>query len=565
MDGLLIIGAGGHGKVVASIAHRLGRWGRIAFLDDKFGELTQVEDWPVLGTVQDAGRFLGEFSDAFAAFGDNALRLGVLRNLLELGFRAPVLIHPDASVSRHTVIGAGTVLCAQSAVIVDARIGVGAIVNTAASVGHDCTIGDGVHVAPGVRLAGGVVVGESSWVGLGAVVKEQVVIGKNVMVGAGSVVLRNLPDGVTAVGVPARVIQGAAPVEERVRLVSPNFTGFLEPSDPRWPEVLRKVPHDFFHLPGYMATCAPHEGGVPVLGVVDAGDHGMALPLIRRPLSQFGEAFETHSDVSSPYGYPGPLHWDERRPSRYKELHGLFEDFLRRERIVSLFVRLNAFVGVSDKLLAPLGEVRPHGPTVYLDLRNPALSWECIDESNRRFIQKGIRKGWTVTIDRWDTLDEVIAAYYETMERLETSSFYFFPKHYFVSLRETTGPAFHLATCLSPEGEVTGGTFFSEVGGLIQYFLTGSFTRFKDASPSKLMVNALRLWGLEHGHQALHLGGGLGAERDGLFEFKARLSKSFTTFHTYRKVLLEDVYADLAAIRGFRDPRDPFFPIYRKP
>jgi sugar O-acyltransferase (sialic acid O-acetyltransferase NeuD family) len=207
MGGLLIVGAGGHGKVVAEIAHNMGSWGDIAFLDDHYPESSMVGNWRILGKSKGANPFREEYPEAVAAIGTNSIRLEVLKRMAQGGFRFPVLMHPDASVSRFASIGAGTVICTQAAVVIDSRIGLGVIVNTGASIGHDCTLEDGVHVAPGVRLAGGVSVGECSWIGIGAIVKEFVRIGRGVIVGAGSTIIRDIPDGVTVVGSPGRIIR----------------------------------------------------------------------------------------------------------------------------------------------------------------------------------------------------------------------------------------------------------------------------------------------------------------------------------------------------------------------
>lgn len=208
MSGLLIVGAGGHGKVVADIAYELRRWGDIAFLDDNYPESTGVGEWKVLEIPSRANRFLEDYPEAIVAIGANFLRLEMQKRMTEIGFQFPVLIHPDASVSRFASIGAGTIICTQAAVIIGARIGLGGIINTGASVGHDCSLEDGVHVAPGVRLAGGVSVGECSWIGIGAAVKEYVSIGCGVMVGAGTTVIRDISDGVTVIGSPGKTIRG---------------------------------------------------------------------------------------------------------------------------------------------------------------------------------------------------------------------------------------------------------------------------------------------------------------------------------------------------------------------
>ena len=347
--------------------------------------------------------------------------------------------------------------------------------------------------------------------------------------------------------------------------VSPKFVGLLTPENTRWSETLLKTAHDFFHLPGFLKASASHEGGEPLLFLLDFEEHGMLVPLIRRSLGEFGEAFSSFSDASSPYGYPGPLYWGGGCQERVAEMHAFFEAFLRQEKVVSVFLRLNPFVGPADNLLAPLGRFLPHGPTVYIDLRDRELSWSGINSQNRRFISQVIQRGYEVRFEQWDTANMVIDAYYETMQRLNAAPSYFFARDYFAQLRENTSGHFHLATVFAPTGEVSGGCFFTEVGGLIHYFLMGAFGSYMDVSPAKLLINALRLWGHEMGHHTLNLGGGLGARRDGLFDFKSRLSKSSATFSTFRKILLPDTYQALAQAQGCDNQEEEFFPIYRKP
>lgn len=340
------------------------------------------------------------------------------------------------------------------------------------------------------------------------------------------------------------------------------YAGFLTTRDPRWQTAIRSVRHDFFHHRGYLEACAAHERCEPLLFYLDMGSRGMLAPLLKRPLDGFGPAYRGYHDVTSPYGFPGPLYWGAEDPEALPEMHEVFDACLREQGVVCLFLRLNPFVGPDPHLLARAGEVRAHGPTVYMDLRDPLASWRGINEPNRRFITKQLRQGCRVSFDDWSTLDRVVQAYRETMARLGADPYYFFGLEFFRTLRETAGDHFHLATSYSPEGEITGGAFFTEVQGLMHYFLTGTFERFAPLSPSKLLVNALRLWGVERGHHTLDLGGGLGAREDNLFAFKIRMAKTCATYCIFRKVLLPHLYDALVAERQ-PDP-DGFFPAYRR-
>jgi len=342
-------------------------------------------------------------------------------------------------------------------------------------------------------------------------------------------------------------------------------TELLTPDDPRWLQELGKAKHDIFHMPGYLRAWTAAKGGEPLLYSFDAGAYGMLVPMIRRSLGSFGARYKGFHDAVSPYGYSGPIYWGDCRPERLEEMNRQFAIHLREANFVSVFLRLHPFLGASDDMLAALGsfgDLRHQGPVVYMDLRDPEGSWIGINPGNRRAIKRALRVGCAVTFDRWETLDQVVTAYEETMLRHEAADDYFLPPEFFLQLRRSTHPHFHLATSYDGQGSVTGGVFFSEIGGLIQYFLTGTFSAFAALSPGKLLVNALRLWGLERHCHTLNLGGGLGAREDSLFTFKIRLSKSTAAFHTLSKIILPDIYRELD---GGVEHDASFFPGYRRP
>lgn len=206
MTRLLIVGAGGHGKVVSEAALESGRWQEIAFLDARFPELSHVLHWPVIGTDSEAVRFLPAFPEIFVAIGDNKLRAQFMDALHSAGFMLPAVVHRMAWVSPSAQIGPGSLLVAGTVVNAGAVLGQGCIVNTGATVDHDCQLGNCVHVAPGAHVGGDSVIGARTWIGIGAAVRHGVKIGADVMVGAGAAVVEDLAEGVTAIGVPARVV-----------------------------------------------------------------------------------------------------------------------------------------------------------------------------------------------------------------------------------------------------------------------------------------------------------------------------------------------------------------------
>ena len=202
----MIIGAGGHARVVAETALSSGIASRIAFLDDQLS--SNVLGWPVLGPLDLVfeEHIQSEFNSAVVGLGQSDARMRWLHRLELAGYQLPLIVHHNAFISPSAYIGSGSVVFSHAVVQSEAVIGSGVILNTASTVDHNAHLGNGVHVSPGAHLAGEVYVGDRSWIGLGASIIQQIRIGAGVTVGAGAVVVRDLPDGVTAVGVPARVL-----------------------------------------------------------------------------------------------------------------------------------------------------------------------------------------------------------------------------------------------------------------------------------------------------------------------------------------------------------------------
>ncbi|WP_237673941.1 acetyltransferase [Vreelandella profundi] len=205
MKRLAILGASGHGKVVAETASQCG-WQNIVFFDDAWPKLQSNSRWPVVGNTQKLITQLLDFDGVIVGIGNNHVRLAKTRHFQALYAPLIALVHPSAVVSDTVLLGAGSVVFAGAVIQIDSQLGDACIVNTRASVDHDCLLSDGVHICPGVALAGGVTVGEASWVGIGASVKQLVNIGSNVTVGAGAAVIRDIPGDQIVIGVPARTI-----------------------------------------------------------------------------------------------------------------------------------------------------------------------------------------------------------------------------------------------------------------------------------------------------------------------------------------------------------------------
>ena len=207
---LALLGASGHGKVVADAALEAG-WQEVVFFDDAWPDRGSLRQWNIVGNTADLLQRCAEFDGVVVSIGNCAVRWNLQQQLSGRGARFATIVHPRACVSRHAVLGAGTVVMAGAVINVDAQLGAAVIVNTGATVDHDCLLGDGVHVAPGAHLSGDVRVGEGSWIGVGAAVRQGTEIGRYVTVGAGAVVVKSAADGLTVAGNPATLMRPRLP------------------------------------------------------------------------------------------------------------------------------------------------------------------------------------------------------------------------------------------------------------------------------------------------------------------------------------------------------------------
>jgi sugar O-acyltransferase (sialic acid O-acetyltransferase NeuD family) len=206
---VLIIGAGGHGQVVADILMTASRQGSddypCGYLDHNEGLRSKaILDLRVLGSIDECSRFAHDA--VIVGVGDNMIRRRIFERLSRSLERFAIARHPSAVLSANCTIRHGSVVVAGVIVNTGASVGANVILNTGCSIDHHNVIGDHAHIAPGARLGGDVKIGQGALIGIGAVVLPGRRVGAWSVVGAGSVVTEDIPDGVVAVGAPARVL-----------------------------------------------------------------------------------------------------------------------------------------------------------------------------------------------------------------------------------------------------------------------------------------------------------------------------------------------------------------------
>jgi hypothetical protein len=334
----------------------------------------------------------------------------------------------------------------------------------------------------------------------------------------------------------------------------------IEPGDAIWTDILRRTAYDFYHLPEYVSLCAEQEGGEPLALHVQGGDRELLLPLVLRPV-------QTGSwDVTSPYGYPGPLLVNTSPAEAFLDQamrHGIA--LLKEQHVISMFVRLHPILNRDFEVR--VGTPVRHGDTVDVDLTlSTDEIWSGMRKSHRSQIKKLELEGVTVLMD--DSLRyfaKFRELYHRTMDRVSADAYYYFDERYFDGLRSALGDRLCLAVVLV-DGEVACTALVVRTGEIVQLHLSATDERFH-AGYAKVLRHRLILWAKDRGATWFHLGGGLGRPNDSLLEFKGGFSPRREVYRTLRVIIRPE---DYAAIALSRDPTaDPtvatdFFPLYRR-
>jgi sugar O-acyltransferase (sialic acid O-acetyltransferase NeuD family) len=223
-EGVIVVGAGPHGRVAADILRASGTQ-LIAFVDDRLELHGSIRSgFPVLG---DVNLLLRERfgKSSFVAIGNNHVRTAIAARLREVGIDISNAIYPTSVMMHEVQLGSGNMICPGVIVGVNVTIEDDVVLNTAASVDHDCVIKRGAYLAPGVHAAGGVTIGDLAFIGLGALIGPNVAIGEGAVVGAGSLVLENVSPRTLVMGRPAKTIRKLCEPYDWSRILSGHAAG----------------------------------------------------------------------------------------------------------------------------------------------------------------------------------------------------------------------------------------------------------------------------------------------------------------------------------------------------
>jgi dTDP-4-amino-4,6-dideoxygalactose transaminase len=339
-----------------------------------------------------------------------------------------------------------------------------------------------------------------------------------------------------------------------------------------WIEVLRRVAqHDFYHLPQYHRVEERRLNATAHLFTYREGDYLIALPLLLRSAEEMQDGW---NDATSVYGYCGPVASHEGIPEPLvRNFQGALKEALVERRVIAAFSRLHPLI-VQRDLLAGLGECRASGQTVSIDL-TISLEEQRMQyrRSKKSLIKKRRREGTVACLHDQEKAhwSEFVDIYEETMRRVNAAQMYFFSEDYFSELDRNLGPALQLFVAVIGD-KIAAAGLFTIWDGIVQYHFGATRNEFLKLSPMTLIFDTVRLWANEIGAHAFHLGGGVGAQEDSLFWYKAGFSDRRHDFATWRWVIMPEIYQALSdrwirrnELQGLEPALAEYFPAYRCP
>lgn len=332
---------------------------------------------------------------------------------------------------------------------------------------------------------------------------------------------------------------------------------WLTPDDPRWMGVLSRVPHDVYHLPGYVQATTWQEGGVATAYWSRHADGELFVPLIIRPVPQR----PGWHDAVSPYGYPGPL-WLGSPGSDQRPHWDAFIRACRERQLISVFLRLHPFLASAADPQQQPGALVVHGDIYMVDLHHSDEDYQRhIRKSHRRSIRKLAEAGFQVSMDDWAHFPGFLDLYDQTMRRVDSSPYYQLGPEYFEVLRRELKGHLHLVCAFDAQGDLAAAGLLLSCGGHVHCHLGGVDEPFVTNNPTRLLDARTVAYLRDRGFCSLNLGGGLGGGNDSLAEYKRGFATHTYPYATARIIVDPAAYRSLSG--GLGDTA--FFPAYRQP
>lgn len=346
----------------------------------------------------------------------------------------------------------------------------------------------------------------------------------------------------------------------------------FDSSNHLWLQILQQLRHDVYHLPQYISLESKRFHALPEAILISEDEKLFFLPyLVRR--CEFGDlAAPDIFDLVSPNGYAGIL-LSEAAANSPEFLELAMKEListLRAKNVCSGFFRLHPILNENLEKIYSSEILQRSGETISVNLSlSEAEIWSQTRSDHRKDINRCKRSGLTARMVPFlPYIQEFNAIYEEVMDRVAAAKSFYFGYDYFVEYAQL-GEKINLCI-VELENKIISACIFTECCGIVQSYLSGTRTEFLKLSPDKLIFDYVRFWAKERGNQVVHIGGGVGAAKDNLYNFKAGFSKQTHPFFTLRLIIEKEKYDYLVELQAKYLKTKPeallqsnFFPAYR--
>lgn len=301
---------------------------------------------------------------------------------------------------------------------------------------------------------------------------------------------------------------------------------------------------DFYHFHDYHQAGLKEDETAQLL-FYRSGKAFIAFPIVIRPISNSG-----YFDVTSVYGYVGPLISDNTIPSDLVDWHEQLLSYFAQNKIVSAFSSLNPFISNQIALLQDFGEIENLGAIVYLDLEKSEEYLNAYSQTTKRYVKRNrklfvVREGKTQ-----EDAQLFMEIYYQSMDRIQAEPHYYFKLPYFMKLLQSKDfDARFVFAHAKDTGEIGAGALIVTTDNrIVQYHLSGTTEKLRHLSPIRTVIDHVRQQSVANGSRFFNLGGGVGSSNDSLYGFKASFSKDRAPFKVWKFIADQKTYDRLCEL-----------------
>ncbi len=606
---IIIIGASGHAKVIIDIIEKCNEYKIVGLIDSYKEKNKTLYSYKIIGTENEIKALAQKYdcTSGIVAIGDNWTRKIICEKIIKKypNFKFISAIHPNAVIGKETKIGFGTVIMAGVIVNSDSHIGNFCILNTNASLDHDGLMGDYASLAPNATLGGNVSVGTCTAISLGANILQDIKIGDYSIIGAGSLINKDIGDLSLVYGIPGKKIRTIEKGEKylfksktltpKKNNISPKkknnewyklnvkemeIMGYeLETFDLRTTKDIQTYKAYLENFKGYNAFYK-----IELFSVKNTETEKLKYfilkkgtqPLILMPFSLrkiiIRDKDTSYSDVSSFYGYSGPLFNDKITDKDLDCFWYLADGWYQKNKVISEFMRFN----LEGNYKHYSGVLNPTLNNVIGDIsQDEEAQWTSYPAKVRNNYRKAIANSLEAKIFYKNINESLIATFYDiyisTMKRNNAENDYFFSLKYFTNLI-LNNPENTLLLLICRDNIPLSTELILLNQNTMYSFLGGTVAAYFELRPNDFLKMEAIKWGRKNGYTQYILGGGR-VNGDSLYKYKKSFfpKKEDLVYYTGRKIINEDIYEKLVTLNLKNtykikelDITSDYFPLYRK-